>query len=241
MPDLLRTLLAPVLLVQGRRMFARMPRLDPPDPLPDGPRGDGPPLALMVVGDSSAAGFGVTHQENALLGQLVERLSARHTVTWTLHARFGSTIPKTTAWLARQPAYPVDLAVVALGLNDLIAGAPLATWLGGYQRLVADLRERFAGQVVVSGLPPVGEFPALPQPMRWVIGRQRDRFDAALRAWAEAEPGVSYVVTGADAETIRHVGEVAVSEVMAADGFHPGPRVYAEWARRVLETLERDQ
>ena len=74
MPDLLRTLLAPVLLVQGRRMFARMPKLPLPTDLEPGPRGDGPPLSLLVVGDSSAAGIGVGRQEDALLGQLVERL-----------------------------------------------------------------------------------------------------------------------------------------------------------------------
>ncbi|WP_412069711.1 SGNH/GDSL hydrolase family protein [Rubrivirga sp. IMCC43871] len=240
MPDLLRTLLAPVLLVQGKRMFARMPRLAPPAPLADGPCGDGPGLSLLLVGDSSAAGYGADRQENALLGQLVERLAARHRVAWQHHARFGSTIPKTTAWLAKQPAHPVDLAVVAVGLNDVIAGAGLAEWTAGYDRLVGLLQTRFeAGHVVVSGLPPVGEFPALPQPMRFVIGRQRDRHDAALRALADRTPGVTYVATDASAAGPLSQG-VAVSEVMAADGFHPGPRVYAEWARRVVEAWAAD-
>ena len=75
MPDLLRTLLAPVLLVQGKRMFARMPRLDAPADLAPGPRGDGSPIHLLVVGDSSAAGYGADRQEDVLLGQLVARLA----------------------------------------------------------------------------------------------------------------------------------------------------------------------
>ena len=138
--------------------------------------------------------------------------------------------------MARQPGAPVDLAVVSVGLNDLIAGAPLAGWLDGYRALVADLQGRFeARQVVVSGLPPIGGFPALPQPMRFVMGRQRDRYDAALTAWADAAPGVLHVPTGASADGPLREGAVTVAEVMAADGFHPGPRVYAEWARRVAE------
>ena len=174
MPDLLRTLLAPVLLVQGKRMFARMPRLDAPADLAPGPRGDGSPIHLLVVGDSSAAGYGADRQEDALLGQLVARLAASHTVTWTHFARFGSTVPKTAAFVAKQPPVDVDLAVVSVGLNDVIAGADLGLWLDGYRALVADLQTRFAATtVVVSGLAPVGGFPALPQPMRFVIARQR--------------------------------------------------------------------
>ncbi len=239
MPDPLRTLLAPVLLIQGRRMFARMPRLATPTALPRGPRGDGPSLHLLVAGDSSAAGYGVERQQDALLGQLVDRLAESRTVTWTHFARFGSTIPKTAAFVAKQVPRPVDLAVVSVGLNDLIAGAPLPGWLDGYRALVADLRDRFeASQVVVSGLPPVGSFPALPQPMRWVIGRQRDRYDGALRAWADAEPVVAYVPTGAGDDGPLREGTVTVAEVMAADGFHPGPRVYAEWARRIVEAVD---
>lgn len=236
MADLLRTLLAPVLLVQGRRMFARMPKLSAPTDLPPGPRGDGPPLSLLVVGDSSAAGFGVERQQDALLGQLVERLAETHRVEWAHHARFGSTIPRTTAWLDKQPAHPVDLAVVAVGLNDVIAGASLDGWTAGFERLLGVLRDRFeAGHVIVSGLPPVGEFPALPQPMRFVIGRQRDRHDAALQALAARTPGVSYVQTNAQDDTPLSEGTVSVAEVMSVDGFHPGPRVYAEWARRAVE------
>ncbi len=223
-------------------MFARMPRLATPTDLPAGPRGDGPPLHLLVVGDSSAAGFGVERQEEGLLGQLVERLAATRRVSWTHFARFGSTIPKTAAFVARQEPRPVDVAVVSVGLNDLIAGDPLAGWLGGYRALVADLQDRFRAEtVVVSGLAPVGGFPALPQPMRWTIGRQRDRYDAALKAWADAAPGVVYVSTGASDEGPLREGAVTVAEVMAADGFHPGPRVYAEWARRAVAAWERAQ
>ena len=238
MPDVLRALLAPVLLVQGRRMFARMPRLDAPTGAASGTEGSGSPLRLMVTGDSSAAGFGAETQGQALLGQLVARLAERHRVEWTLHARFGSTVPKTTRWLARQEPAPVDLVVVAVGLNDVIAGAGLAEWVAGYDELLAVLRERFSpGQIVVSGLPPVGQFPALPQPMRWVIGRQRDRHDEALRAWAGRQPDVTYVMTGVGDDDPVARGEMTVADAMAADGFHPGPMVYSLWAERVVTAV----
>ena len=239
MPELARTLLAPVLLVQGRRMFRTMPRLPPPSGDPTGTVGEGPPLRLLVVGDSAAAGFGAETLDEALPGRLAARLAARgRRVTWSLFARFGSTAARTLAYVRKQDAFDVDLAVVSLGLNDLIAGVSQAAWLADMEALAGELRARFGAPLVVaSGLPPIGGFPALPQPMRWVMGRQRDRWDAALRAWAEAAEGVVTVPTGFTGEGPYLEGEITVAELMAADGFHPGPRIYDEWARRVVAAV----
>jgi lysophospholipase L1-like esterase len=238
MPSLIRAVLAPVLLAQGRRMFRTMPRLPEPPGDRAGTAGEGPPLRLIVAGDSSAAGVGADSQTDALLGRLVARLAERHTVSFALHARFGSTIPRTTAYLDRQPSGSADVAVLAVGLNDVIAGRALAPWLDDYRRLVDTLRVRFgAAHVVVSGMPLIGQFPAVPQPLRWVLGREATRHDAALRHLAEDEPGLHYVGLGFAAEGPFRPGEVAVADVMARDGFHPGPRVYDEWARRAVEAL----
>lgn len=241
MPEIARTLLAPVLLVQGRRMFKTMPRLRPPDGAPTGTVGDGPPLRLLVVGDSAAAGYGAETLDAALPGQLAGRLAGLGTgrrVTWSMFARFGSTAARTRAFVRKQNAFDVDLAVLSIGINDLIGGASMDAWMADVQALTADLHERFGRPVVVaSGLPPIGGFPALPQPMRWVMGRQRDRWDAALHAWADATERVAYVPTGFTDDGPYLEGEVTVGEMMAADGFHPGPKIYAEWARRVVETV----
>ena len=236
MPEILRTVLAPVLLVQGRRMFRTMPRLRPPTGDATGAAGEGAPLRLLVVGDSAAAGYGADTLDQALPGRLAGGFAARgRRVTWSMFARFGSTAAKTRAFIAKQEPFDVDLVVLSLGINDVIGGASQAAFLRDVQGLTADLHARFGGPLVVaSGLPPVGDFPALPQPMRFVIGRQRDRYDAALHAWADAAEGVVYVPTGFTGEGPYREGEVTAGELMAADGFHPGPLIYHEWARRVV-------
>jgi lysophospholipase L1-like esterase len=238
MPNLLRTLLAPVLLVQGKRMFQSMPRLTPPTGDSTGTRGDGPPLRLLVTGDSAAAGFGAETQDEALLGRIVDRLAETNTVTWSLAARFGSTTPKTLAYLRKREAEPFDVAVISLGLNDVVAGTSLREWLAAYQDLAAVLRDRYGvAYIVASGLPPVSEFPAAPQPLRWVLGRQARDYDEALEAWADGEPDVSYVAISRSVERALSDLGATVEEVMSRDGFHPGPRVYDEWGRRVVEAL----
>ncbi|GAB5536164.1 MAG: SGNH/GDSL hydrolase family protein [Rubricoccaceae bacterium] len=238
MPSLLRTLFAPVLLVQGKRMFATMPMLPEPEGDANGMRGDGPLLRLLIVGDSSAAGYGVATRKEALQGQITSRLAGTHTVCWTTFARFGSTGLKTLRFIEKQETASYDVAVVAVGLNDMISGELLRPWLDAQRQLVKTLRDRFrVSHIVISGLPPIGGFPALPQPMRWILGRQRDRYDAALQAWITNDPALTYIPTGFTDDSPLQEGDMTVADVMSTDGFHPGPLVYEEWGQRAAEAI----
>ncbi|MGB3543627.1 SGNH/GDSL hydrolase family protein [Rubrivirga sp.] len=236
MPDALRILLGPVLAVQGKRLYQRIPRMPEPSGDRRGEVGTGPELRLLVVGDSSGAGVGVGTQDEALLGQTVARLAEDRRVTFRLEARHGSTIPRTLQHLRKQEPEPFDDALVALGINDITAGRPLDKWLASYRELVEELRERFSVQrVIVSGLPPIGEFPAIPNPLQWYLGRTARRYDAALKAWADTESDIVYI----DFETVPGdpLHDVPMAEVMASDGFHPGPKIYDEWGRRAAVAL----
>lgn len=240
MPDVLRTLLAPVLYLQGKRLFQTMPRLPEASGARTGTEGDGPLLRLLIVGDSSAAGVGVATQGEAILGQTVQRLADSHRVTYRLVARHGATIPGTLRHLRTLDAAPFDAAVTSLGVNDIMAGRALEPWLNAYQALTTELKERFeVGLIVVSGLPPVGEFPALPQPLRWVMGRTTRRHDDALRTWTAAEPDLAYA--GFDRAPGDPLYGRPMAEVMASDGFHPGPLIYDVWAERVVARIRAAQ
>jgi hypothetical protein len=86
---LITAALAPVLLVQGRRV--RRTALELPEAA--GPReglsGTGAAFSLLVLGDSAAAGVGIATQDEALTGCLVRTLSTERTVQWRLVARSG--------------------------------------------------------------------------------------------------------------------------------------------------------
>ena len=236
MPDLVRLALAPILLAQGKRLFQTMPRLPEPAGAREGTVGAGPPLRLLIVGDSSGAGVGVETLDQALLGQTVSRLATDFSVTFRLVARHGSTLPRTLKHLAKQSDAAFDIALLAIGTNDVMAGRALDAWLRDYDELAAVLRERFgARHLVASGLPPVGQFPAIPNPLRWVVGRQARRHDAALAAWAARQPDVTFI----DFETAPGdpLHGVPMAEIMADDGFHPGPRIYDEWGRRAADAV----
>lgn len=220
--------LGPLLLAQGLYVRRVTPRL----PEPAGPRageaGAGAPLRLLITGDSAAAGVGAPTQDEALAGRLVEALAVHFRISWRLVARTGNTTAQTLAELATLPAEPFDVVVTSLGVNDVTGGVGMSRWLAQQRALVDMLRGKFAArQVLLSALPPMHLFPALPQPLRWYLGGRAARFNQLLGEWAPQQEGCRLVT----ADFAPDPG------VMAADGFHPGPEAYAVWGRRLAAEI----
>mgnify|MGYP000869511196 CR=1 FL=1 len=226
--------LGPLLLAQGRRVRRVTPVLpEPPGPR-EGETGEGPLLRLLVLGDSAGAGVGAASQEEALTGRIVAGLRGRYRVRYRLVARTGATTASTLRLLERAEPFAVDAAVTSLGVNDVTGDVGVGRFLALQARLHALLRERLGARLVLaSGLPPMDRFPALPQPLRWYLGARAAQLDRALAA---ALPD------GRGAEYLAVAGELDAGH-MAADGFHPGPAVYAAWgtaaAGRIAQAFDR--
>ena len=225
-----RLILSPVLVTQA--LYARRRALNLPEPA--GPRmgtlGTGPRLRLLIAGDSSAAGVGVDHQDQALAGHLVRALAADFTVDWRLEATTGATTAQTLARLRALDAGPFDVAVTALGVNDVTRQIPLRRWLAEQAEVAEFLAE--AMQVRAhwrSGLPPMGRFPLLPRPLRDVLGAQARAYDTALAA--------------ASVGALRHMpfDETRLNPaMMARDGFHPGAPIYAAWGQELAALIRHE-
>ncbi len=214
-------LLSPLLLWQGRRVRRDTPVL----PEPPGPRsgfaGAGPPLRLLVVGDSAAAGVGASHQQEALAMQFAHRLGRESRVEWTLIARSGETTGTMLRRLETDAPLECDIAITSLGVNDVTAAIGLGAWRRQQARLREALRRRYRARLIIlSGLPPMHLFPALPQPLRWYLGQRAASFDRVLEADAGAERDCVFL-------SLRFSDDMTLA---ASDGFHPGPAVYAQWA-----------
>lgn len=223
-----KTAFFPYLALQGA--WLRRTALELPEP--QGPRsgcaGQGPLIRVLITGDSSAAGVGTDSQDQALSGQILRRLAPDYQVQWKLLARTGDTTPQAIARLQDCPPERFDIAVTALGVNDITRGLSMQSWLRHQRKLFALLETKFGvRQIVASGLPPVHQFPLLPPLLKWILGRQARRYDAGLR--------------GLIAEQ-RHWGYETLDlplgpHNMASDGFHPGPIVYSEWGERVAKAV----
>ena len=136
-----KLLLSPLLIAQAVLTRRRAPML--PEAAGDrrGVFGRGPVLRVLIVGDSSGAGVGVQTQDLALAGHLTRTLAeaAQAEVHWHLVAKTGITSAQALELVKQERPRPADVAVVVLGVNDVIEQVPshravqhraaLADWL----------------------------------------------------------------------------------------------------------------
>lgn len=224
--------LGPVLLSQARRLKRTALRL----PEPDGPRvgqvGAGiPVLRVLVVGDSSAAGVGVDHQSAALALPLAHELSrlVDGAVAWQLVARTGVNSADARVLIAKTLLEPADVVVMALGVNDVSSQVSAAAFVQQLGDLWGDLQAKTGARwAVISGLPPMHILTAVPQPLRWYLGRYAAHLDLTLQQWSGSQNlGYCSLQWAADPKGL------------ARDGFHPGPVLYPQWARRLAELIRQ--
>ncbi|UWP92632.1 SGNH/GDSL hydrolase family protein [Aliiroseovarius crassostreae] len=222
-----KLLLSPLLTWQALKVRKSARVLPEPPGHRSGVFGQGPALNLLLTGDSSAAGVGAPTQHQALSGQLAQALGVSYTVHWHLIARTGNTTRSTLPLLKSQTPEYVDVALVVLGVNDITTQTPLRNLLRCRAELYRHLREDWgAKRVIVAGIPPLGAFPLLPQPLRWFLGLQARRFDRALAQQA-AELRVDYMPFDVP----------MTPEMWAEDGFHPGPNTYQLMGERVAAQI----
>ena len=232
--------LLPLLLAQGRQVRANALRLPEAAGARQGVAGTGRvALRVLIVGDSSAAGVGVGTQDEAFAGQLAQALAERTgaAVGWQLVATSGHTAGDAARALAGTRLATADLLVTALGVNDVVSQTRPAQFLAALDEIHALAVTR--AQVTHTwhcGLPPMGIFPLLPQPLRWVLGRDAAHLDHALVRHLEGQATRLHLPLP---EAPRQPGkdDRTPEGWMARDGFHPGLLGYRQWGRQVAEAI----
>jgi lysophospholipase L1-like esterase len=227
---LAKIVLGPVLLLQGLYTRKVTPKLPEAEGEREGLAGAGQALRLLILGDSAAAGVGVSTQAEALSGQLVSQLARSCQVHWTLWAQSGLDSQGLLERLGQHPSQPFDVALLSIGVNDVTGTQTANQWVARQRQLIDVLLDKFSVQLIVfSPLPPMHLFPALPQPLRWYLGHRAARFNAQLARLADRKDRCTMLTT--------HLAPVAGS--MARDGFHPGPAIYSLWADDAAQVIAR--
>jgi lysophospholipase L1-like esterase len=232
MLTLYKTLLGPLLLQQGlkaRKTALRLPEAAGPREGVAGGSIDKPPLRVLFFGDSSAAGVGVDHQNQALAVQTAAFLAERvgTAVEWQLVAKSGINTQEALKLLTASELKPADLLVTAFGVNDVTSQRSARQFIRDYQTIVEQIMRRAGVRAaVISGLPPMHAMPSLPQPLRWYLGQCARRLDTALQRWISTDKSLTYVSLQWDAGT----------NDLALDGYHPGAAQYRQWAEVVAQS-----
>lgn len=199
-----------------------------------GQTGNGPGLRLLAIGDSIIDGVGVGTLDEALVGQTVNRLAERleARIEWQALGKSGLNSRQVREQLIpRAVAYPADFILVSVGVNDIIGLSSLLRWRRNIRGLVGQLRTRSPdARIAMAGIPPLEWFPALPQPLRAVLGLRGRDFHRALREEVAAFDGVAVVEPAFDDPVAN----------FAEDGFHPSASGHAICADAVVEVLIRN-
>ncbi|HEY4068703.1 MAG TPA: SGNH/GDSL hydrolase family protein [Burkholderiaceae bacterium] len=215
-----KLVLSPVLFAQAVMTRRRAPALPEAEGPREGQLGSGlRGLRVLIAGDSSAAGVGVANQDHAFAGHFTRTLQRRTgmAVRWRLRAKSGHTTQEVLQMLRDDPPPVADIAIILTGVNDVInlispakameQRTALANWL---------LDEGRARYVLFASLPPINQFPLLPQPLRGVMAADARLHDAALKAWAATRTNIFHVP----------IDLQLAPGAMSRDGFHPGEPVY---------------
>lgn len=227
--------LLPVLLVQGYWVRKRTPRLpDAAGPLSGTAPGDGEPLRLIALGESTVAGVGAASHDRALTGQLaaaLNRVTGRR-VDWSVVARTGINARNCYVELVpKLDGCSADLVVIALGVNDSIELHSASRWVADLEKLINAVRAVVGDvPVLLAGVPPLDCFPVLPEPLSFVLGAR------------SASLGQAAIKLAAKMERVVHVPfqieKGNCDELFCADGFHPSEQGYKLWAEQLAEAYE---
>lgn len=226
-----------VLAGQAERVRRIIPLAEAPPPRGDGVYGakfPGRPITMVVLGDSSAAGYGVHRPREtpgALLATGISRRLRRpvHLYRYAVVGAVSAELPpQVEVALERQP----DLAVILIGGNDVTHRTPLSTSVRHLVNAVRDLRA-VGAQVVVGTCPDLGAIRPIKPPLRWLARRWSQQL-AAAQTVAVVEAG-GWTVSLGDLLGPRFAAEP--HRMFAWDHFHPSAEGYAVAAAAMLPTV----
>jgi lysophospholipase L1-like esterase len=208
---------------------------EPPDA--DGIYGrhhDTDPIALVVLGDSSACGFGVEHPHHTPGAMMAAGLAevAERPVRLTVTAFVGAQSSSLDAQITRIEHARPDVAVIMIGANDVTHRVRPPTAVRHLDQAVRRLREMGA-EVVVGTCPDLGTVEPVPQPLRW-IARRASRQLAAAQTIAIVEAGGRSVSLG---DILGPEFAASPAEMFGPDRFHPSVAGYASCAAALLPSL----
>ncbi len=233
LPELIALPLLPLLIAQGRAARRRIPRLPEATGASFGVAGGdgrGAPFRLLAIGESPVAGVGVQTQAQTITACLAEALAVQlgRPVAWRAYGRNGATVRDAVdGLLACVPRQPVDLALVAFGVNDSTTFRMPRAWRNDMCSLLDALATRCnPALIVLAGVPPMGHFTSLPQPLRGVLGLKASVLDRSLHTLASSRPGTLHVPLELDPR---------LPELMAEDGYHPSAAGCRIWAGQLLK------
>jgi lysophospholipase L1-like esterase len=196
-----------------------------------------PPLRLVMLGDSTAAGQGV-HRSRQTPGAVIASglaAVAERPVRLRNVAQPGARsddLDRQVTLVLEDPAQVPDVCVIMIGANDVTHRMPPTRSVRHLSAAVRRLRTAGA-EVVVGTCPDLGTIEPVQQPLRW-LARRASRQLAAAQTIGTVEQGGRTVSLG---DLLGPEFAQNPRELFGPDNYHPSAEGYATAAMAVLPTV----
>jgi len=226
-------------VVLGQALIARrvIPAAEQPPPRCDGRYGcdlEGEPIRLALLGDSSAAGYGVDAPRKTIGALLATGLAeqVRRPVELRCVAVVGAQSRHLSPQIARLNGFAPDVVVILIGGNDVTHRQNVPGAVHALGDAVRVLRAADA-DVVVGTCPDLGAIQPIQPPLRW-LARRWSRQMAALQTIAVVEAGGRTVSLG---DLLGPQFAAEPERMFGWDRFHPSEDGYLAAAAALLPTI----
>jgi lysophospholipase L1-like esterase len=228
--SILSWLAFPIYVWQGVGVRMRTERMVPAaGPVLHRIDGDGPPLALLVLGDSSAASVGIGNSENGLAAQLAHLMHERtgRRVDWRAAGFNSATAGRIRDHVVPNlPHDPWTHVVLSIGTNDAKNFHSVPRWDLEFGDLLYALRAKFPeARIVWSPVIEMTRVPALPRLLGKIleirarsINRMGERLCRERTVIAAPRLPIEDPILG-----------------FSTDGFHASEAGYRAWAEHLLD------
>ena len=188
------------------------------------------PVRILVVGDSSAAGVGVSTIDESLAGHLAPALVKL--LNRDIHIRIAGMNSATSADIRDHVVRHIerdafDFIALNLGTNDAKNFHSGRRFCREFGTLLYALKARFPSATIVwAGVINLAEVPALPKPLNKILGIRSRIINRNGKILCEERGALAPMSTW---RTVR--------ENFAEDGFHASSQGYREWAEDLAHFL----
>ncbi|MGA9572361.1 MAG: SGNH/GDSL hydrolase family protein [Lysobacterales bacterium] len=225
-------IMLPLSAVQGLWLRRTAIRLPEASGARTGVSGQGATLHLLALGDSIIAGVGTGSMDRSLPVQFAQALSEnlQYSVHWHVDGANGADIADLRHSIAQLPQrLHADVILISVGVNNVTGLSSTRQWRSQLELMVADIRRRWPqARVIFAGLPPMGQFPLPPQPLRFTLGQRAATLDSIAAGVISQHAGMLHIPTDIN----------PLQQEFCADGFHPSAESCTYWAKVLAHRFE---
>ena len=217
----------PLLWYQGMRLKREVPRLATPGDRPFGIcKGKEKEFNILGLGESPMAGVGIAKHAFTLTGLTADRLNKilGCSVNWKIVAEIGISLKNLNKLIREQSYENADLVLVSMGGNDVFELTPPWVWKNNINTCVKLLFQNYKKPLILfSPVPPVGRFPAIPNPLRSTFSFWGLLLQASL----------AQTINSMDNAYLLDERFPDGKEYYLEDGIHPSPLAYDPWSEKL--------